>query len=73
MQKLYLVDLKFTEETVLYELVPQELGRMKEGTAKELVHALQDLGARKVVLDTAIPEAADILKQYNFEVLRTRL
>lgn len=52
MGKLYFVDVGYMEQTVIYELKPVEVGRLKPGSSlAEIAYALHDMKANNVLVD----------------------
>jgi hypothetical protein len=73
MGKLYLLDVGFLEDTVVYELVPKEVARLKQATMKEVKDNLNDLDVRSVVIDSAVPDQIESLTLDGFNIIKGRL
>lgn len=69
--KLYMVDIGFTKDTVIYELVPKEVTRLKTATTDDIKNTLENIGVKKLIVDAAMPEQAERLGR-DFEVTKLR-
>lgn len=62
MIKLHFLDLGFTADTVLYELVPKEIGRLKKATIQDIAEFLNKKEIRTLVMDSAQPYTINALR-----------
>lgn len=63
MTKMYFVDIGFVEDTVVYELVPKEVGRLEQATVNDIVNYLEDNNIYTIVMDSAHPSIISELKR----------
>jgi len=63
MSKLYLLDLGYLEDTVVYELVPKEIKRWEQKSLDEILADLKTHNMKHVVVDSAHPR--EIEKMWN--------
>lgn len=61
-KKLYLLELGFLEDTVLYEVRLKEVSRYRGATLREVSDDLVRKGVVRLVIDNAHPEAINRLK-----------
>lgn len=66
---MYLVDIGYNEETIIYELVPRVVARKKSATLREVIERLRSLNARAVLIPAAQVREADELS-LEFSVTR---
>ena len=53
--KLHYLDVGFSEDTVVYELVPKEVGRLSGATTQDIAEFLREKEIRTIVIDSAQP------------------
>ena len=70
--KLYMVDIGFHEDTVIYELQPVEVARLTNATMAEVESKLKAMEVRHLIVEAAMPQQADRLSKY-FNVIRARI
>lgn len=73
MSKIYRVDVGFNDDTVIYELVPKEVARLKQATMGKVTDKLEVLNARYVLVDSGYPDAVEELWLQGFNVIKGRL
>jgi hypothetical protein len=59
---IYLVDIGLAEDTVVYELVPREVARLKGYNLQGVIETLKSFGARSLVVDTPDDRIADEMR-----------
>lgn len=69
MSDLYMADIGFHDDTVIYRLVPVEVGRYQGYNARGVAEALSSFGAQNVLVDSA-PEFHDMLRALGFHVIK---
>ncbi len=62
MRKLYLYKPGFLEDSIIYELVPKEVARLKQATIEQVGDRMDELGIHQVVVDVAFPTVIDRIK-----------
>lgn len=73
MSKLYLVDVGYCDDTVVYELVPKEVLRFKQKPFAEVISALSHLKAVHLLVDSAHPREIDHFQGAGFNIVKGRL
>lgn len=64
--ELHLLKIGFAEDTVVYKLMPKEVGRLKHATIDEVANYLLNNNIHTLVIDSAQPTITDALKQRRF-------
>lgn len=73
MNKLYRLDPGFVEDTVIYELVPREVGRLKTATLRETEAEMKRLGVKFVLIDSGYPEIIERLGRLSSKEILKRM
>lgn len=56
MKTIHYVDVGYLEDTVIYELVPKVVARLKEATMSDVARALDGLKADNVLLESGVDQ-----------------
>ena len=62
MTKIYYLDVGYTEDTVLYEMIPKEVYRARHLTVEQIDEELDRLRVSRLVVDAGEPHIIDRLK-----------
>lgn len=73
MSKLYLVDVGFSDPTIIYELVPKEIARLHRSTLAETEAFMRSRSIKNVVVDSGHPEVIDDFLMQGFNILKGRV
>lgn len=68
MKDLYFVNIRFSEPTEIYKLVPQRIASKDMATLEEIKAKLKSIGADNILIDSSFPEAVDYLKKEFIQV-----
>jgi len=73
MKKLHLIEIGYTQATIIYELVPQKVAVLHNSSMDEITSVIDGLGIKNILIDRIYPKEADILMCDGRNVIRGRL